>query len=567
MRFAIDELHAFAKQSFGVSFSPQDWAMVPANASGDFALPCFQMAKALGKKPPEAAAELGKAFANAKFEYLTKAVAQGPYLNVFINFERCFERMQSEIAKKSWGSNSSGAGQKLVVEFSSPNIAKEMGFHHIRTTAIGHALARVAENAGFSVTRINYLGDWGTTHGKLLVALERFGDRKRLEAEGVSYMLELYVKFNQEEKTDPSLSDLAKAAFRELEEGRAEYKRDWKLFRELSIKEFEAVYKRLGIHFDLFDGESFYEGQKDAVVAEIEQKIGTRVSEGAVVCDLPGQKIPALLKKDDGASLYLTRDIAAIESRFSRYAFNEHWYVVAVQQKLHFEQLFAILKLLGKSYADRLVHIPFGMLAFGAKTMKTREGNVIFLNDVLDQAQAKAREIIQEKNPELKKLEEVSEQIGIGAILFSDLSQNRVKDVHFKWEEALNFDGDTAPFIQYTHARATSLLQKAAERLGKCGKATASPELLESAQVQELLREWAFFEIFLKRAIDDKDPSQVAITSLRVAKAFNRLYHHHRFLDEQDEARFAFLMALAQGTQWILRRGLYLLGISAPEEM
>lgn len=570
MRFAINELHSFITKQSGLTLSSNEWAMVPNNLNGDFAFPCFQMAKKLSKSPPDMAKELCEAFNKEKFTHLEKAVAQGPYLNIYIKPQAIFSTIFEKISQNSWGKSSKSQGKKLIVEFSSPNIAKELGFHHIRSTAIGHSLSRIAENHSYEVTRINYLGDWGTTHGKLLVALNTFGDFKRLENEGVSYMLELYIQFNKEENNNPALSEQAKATFQQLENGNPELRKNWELFRKLSIEEYKRTYKRLGINFDFFDGESLYESKKEIVVTEIENKIGTRVSEGAVVCDIPGQKLPALLKKDDGASLYLTRDIAAVEDRFARLNFNECWYVVAIQQKLHFEQLFAIVKLLGKAYADKLTHIPFGMLAFGSKTMKSREGNVIFLADVLDEAHKKALEIIKEKNPNLKNIEDVAEQIGLGAIIFSDLSQNRTRDVHFKWEEALNFEGDTAPFIQYSHARCASLFRKASERIEKSknSKGLAPDDAFwKDANVLDLLREWAFFEIYLERALDDKDSSQVAISLLRVAKAFNRLYHHHRILDEADDNKFTSLLALSEGSRWIIKRGLYLLGISAPEEM
>lgn len=572
MRSAIQEIHNIIRELTKETLAANDWATPPKRELGDVAIPCFKLAKALGKAPHAVAAELATQIsARGGFILLREVKAAGPYLNVFINskkfFEESIEQLQNNPAR--FGASQIGEGQSLVIDFSSPNIAKEIALHHLRSTAIGNALAKIAAFHGYSVTKINYLGDWGTAHGKNILALKRFGNEDELKAKGVSYMLDLYVRFNQAEKSDPQLSEEAKAAFAKLEAGDPESRRVWSLFREISIQDFKKTYQRLGIEFDFFDGESLYEKVLDSTIDEVTQKVGTFISDGALVCTLPGHNIPILLKKDDGASLYITRDLAAIQDRSNRFKFDVAWYVVAVQQKLHFKQLFDLVAALSKDYAGRAEHISFGMLSFGSKTMKSREGNVIFLNDVLNEAKERALEIIRSKNPGLQNAEAVAEEIGTGAVLFFDLSQNRNHDISFDWERALSFDGDTAPFVQYAHARCTSLTRKGQEHL-----ATLDPQapgdvaaLFEHPAVREMLGEWAYFTLYAERALNERDPSQIATSLLSIAKAMNRLYHAIRFLDEKSPARLKVLLELTQGTQKILGHGLSLLGIRAPREM
>jgi arginyl-tRNA synthetase len=376
------------------------------------------------------------------------------------------------------------------------------------------------------------------------------------------------VRFNKAEKDNPSLSDKARQAFSDLEAGNQNHRRLWKLFRDISIRELKKSYDRLGIVYDHFDGESLYESKLDSVVNEITQNVGTRVSDGALVCDLPGHKIPILLKKADGASLYITRDMAAADDRYQRFHFDESWYVVAVQQKLHFQQLFDLLTALKKPFAGTLKHIWFGMMSFGTKTMKTREGNVLLLSDVLNEAHTRALEVIQSKNPELENASDVAEMIGMGAILFNDLSQNRTHDVKFIWEQALSFEGDTAPFIQYTHARCHSLVHKAQKHLASLNKSSNDqPSVLEHEAVQNLLKEICFFELASEKALADLDPSQIASSMIDISKAMNQLYHKIRFMDESSSTRLAELIDLTQTTASILNSGLGLLGIRAPKEM
>ncbi len=556
------------------AFDDTDWAPTPNKKLGDFAIPCFKLAKKLSKAPPLIASELASSLAkqlgtHPELLEIKDVKAVGPYLNIFYDTKILCQRLLKDLneSPELFGSNQIGKNHKLVIDFSSPNVAKEIGLHHLRTTAIGNSIARISKFQGAHVERINYLGDWGTSFGKLILGLQMFGNEIELERQGLSYMLDLYVKFNSAEKENPSLSEKAKETFKLLENGNQEFRRIWKLFRDISIEQFKILYKRLGIEFDHFDGESLYENKIDEVVGEITHTIGTRISEGALVCDLDGHEIPILLRKDDGASLYITRDLAAADDRYARFHFTHSLYVVAIQQKLHFHQLFDLCKALKKPYADNLEHISFGMLAFGSKTMKSREGNSIFLKDALDEGKARAKLLIEEKNPNLPDIDKVADQIGIGALIFSDLSQNKNHTVNFDWDKALSFEGDTAPLIQYTHARCTSLLERAEEHLKTLKETVENNSIFENAQIHSLLLAWDAYDLFAERAYSNRDPSQIASALLDIAKGFNQLYHSTRFLEVQNTKDLELLIQLTRSTQKILKSGLLLLGIESPDRM
>jgi arginyl-tRNA synthetase len=572
MRASIQKIHQLIQKQIGLSLEAVDWAPTPKRELGDFAIPCFKLAKELKKAPDVLANELALSLKDEVLKAEFKEIrAVGPYLNVFQKMDSVFESHWSVLQKNpsSFGSQSLGQGKTVVIDFSSPNVAKEIGLHHLRSTAIGNSLARIFAHQGYKVERINYLGDWGTSFGKLILGLKMFGSEAELQSGGLAYMLDLYVQFNKAEKENSELSKQAKTAFQELEAGNAEYRRIWKLFRDISVEQFKELYSRLGIDFDHYDGESLYESKLETAIQEVSQKIGTRISDGALVCDLPGHDIPILLKKDDGASLYITRDLAAIEDRYQRFQFDVALYVVAIQQKLHFKQLFDLIAALGKSYASRVEHISFGMLAFGSKTMKSREGNTIFLKDALDEGKERALALIREKSPDLKNAEEVADVIGTGALIFSDLSQNRNHTINFEWDKALSFEGDTAPFIQYTHARCTSLLEKTAEHLATLTQSNAAEaqKLFDHEAVRNLILSWDSFDLYAEKALLGRDPSQIATATLELAKAFNQLYHQVRFMKVNNKNELQILRQLTEGTQKILALGLSLLGIRAPQRM
>jgi arginyl-tRNA synthetase len=572
MREILKELSPIFQSEMGSDFSALDWSVPPNSQMGHLAVPCFRWAKAKGCPPPKLAAELApklNQILKGK-NWFSKALPAGPYINFFFKGAGLFELFRERAADGRLGSSSQGLGKTCVLEFSSTNVAKEIGLHHLRSTAIGHSLANIFQFHNFKTVRINYLGDWGTSFGKLILALNRFGSEKELHERGLEYMLDLYVKFVQAEKADASLGDQAKRAFKDLEAGDPEKRRIWKLFCELSIAEFKQLYDRLGIHFDYFDGESLYESKLGDIVRRISETIGTRISDGATVVDLPGHEVPALLLKDDGASLYLTRDLAAAFDREQRFHFDEMLYIVAVQQKLHFRQLFDILKGMKAPFADRCEHIPFGMLSFGSKTMKSREGNAIFLRDALDEGKERALTLIKQKNPDLPDAEKTADAVGMGALLFFDLSQNRNHDIKFNWDQALSFEGDTGPFLQYTHARTSSLNEKVSAHRATL-KGTGDPAklqaLLEDEAVIKILLEWAFFETYCDKALENRDPAQIAVAALNVAKAFNQFYHKKRFLEENDPACVDALLALSNGTRATLKTSLGLMGIQAPHQM
>lgn len=566
MKAFVAELHQSIQEITGHLPDKQDFAPTPNLKLGDFAFPCFKLAKTLKKSPADVARDLSESINARKLQYIASSAPAGPYINVFLRQSSVWDYFKTEVTP---GSSDVLKDQTIVVDFSSPNVAKEIALHHLRSTAIGHSLARIAEHHGAKVVRINYLGDWGTSFGKLIVALQMFGKEADLRTGGLGYMLDLYVRFNQAEKDNEQLSEDARAAFLKLESGDDEARRIWKLFREISVTEYKKLYARLGVDFDFFDGESIYEDRLQGVIEQVSQKIGTRVSDGALVCDLPGSKLPVLLRKDDGASLYITRDLAAAQDRYNRFRFSSSWYVVAVQQKLHFEQLFALLKELGLPFAQQLKHVSFGMLSFEAKTMKSREGNVIFLRDVLDEAERRAAAIINEKNPSLPDAQNIAAQVALGAILFSDLSQNRLHNVNFSWESALSFEGDTSPFIQYSRARCLSVIQKTEAHAMQLNSRNQEKldALFTSEHVRRLSVELGTFSVACSRALDDLDPSQIASSALNIAKAFNSLYHSHRFLDEQDRGCLDALRAMTQLTEQTLARALWLLGIPSPAKM
>ncbi len=586
MRSLLNELHRQIFDQFKAQPAREDWARVPQAPLGDLAFPCFKLSKELKLPPPQVAQNFltaSKVFFESSarpHSWIERIEAKGPYLNLFVHLPTAWSELSKRLPQKFFPAPllNENSMQTVVIDFSSPNVAKEMGLHHLRSTALGHSLKRITEASGHKAVGLNYLGDWGTSFGKLLLGLEKFGMESELEKQGLPYMLDLYVKFNQAEKSDPNLSEAAKSAFQKLEAGDAEYTRLWKLFREISIREFKKIYERIGVEFDFFDGESFYTNKLEDVVNEIDTKIGTRTSEGALVCDLPGSEIPVLLKKDDGASLYITRDFAAIEDRWYRFHFDQAWYVVAVQQKLHFEQLFGVVGLLKKEYAGRAEHVSFGMLQFGSKTMKSREGNILFLKDVLDEAESRALKIVSEKNstlPEAEKIE-IARKVGPGALLYADLSQHRNHDVKFDWDKALSFEGDTAPFIQYTYARCGSLLEKVQAQHGNA-KSPGSlsyaetqsfcEQLKDVLSVREVIKEILFFETYLEKAFEDKDPSQIAKSLIDLARAMNRLYHEVRFVDETNSTRREGLVHLTHMVRSTLKTGLWLLGIDTVERM
>ena len=538
---------------------------VPPDPSlGDYAFPCFQLARILRKAPDRIAQELAEKLGpDGLIERVDVVKA---YVNFFLNRPATCERVVTEILSRGdeYGKSQMGSGRTVVLDFSSPNIAKPFHVGHLRSTIIGHSLARIFESLGYTTVRINHLGDWGTQFGKLIVAYRKFGRPERLQQDPIRELLDLYVRFHQEAETNPALEDEARAAFKALEDGGEEETRLWSEFRRLSLEEFERIYQRLGVHFDSHQGESAYNEAMEETVRLLEEKGLLTESEGALVVELEG--LPAcLIKKKDGATLYATRDLAAAIHRYERYQFDHLFYVVGAPQQLHFQQVFGVLKKMGFPWVERCEHIAFGHIRLGDAQLSTRRGNVIFLEDLLDQAVERVRAIIEERNPDLEDKEAIAEMVGVGAVIFNDLSHNRIKDITFDWETALNFDGDTGPYVQYTHARAASLLRRGeAEGLIQ-GRAidVATGQLGEPEEFQ-LAKRLADYPQVVLRAAEEREPSEIARHLLDLCRDFNSFYHAHRILGTpQAQGR----LALVAATKQVIKSGLYLLGIEAPEAM
>lgn len=531
---------------------------------GDFAFPCFRLAKSMRKAPPVIASELAATIGEA--EFLEKVEAVAGYVNFTLHKGFMAKAILTEInaAKEQYGSSNIGEDKKAIVEFSSANIAKPFHMGHIRSTMIGNSLYRIYKFMGYDTVGINHLGDYGTQFGKLIVAYKKWGSREAVEGNPIPELLKLYVKFHEEAENDPSYEDDARAWFKKLEDNDAEAYELWHWFREVSLKEFDRVYKMLDVSFDSYAGESFYSDKMPATLKEMRDKNIMRVSEGAEIVDLEDYNMPpALITKKDGSSLYITRDIAAAIYRKAHYDFHKNIYVVGSAQKLHFQQWMKIIELMGHDWVKGCVHVDFGMVSLEEGSMSTRSGRVVFLEDVLKTAVEKTRQIIEEKNPNLPDKEAVANAVGIGAIVFQELSNNRIKDYTFSWEKALAFEGETGPYVQYTHARACSVLRKAPENWASEG--IDYNVLVEKAEV-EVLRLLRRFPDVVKDAAEKYEPSLITRYTVDLAQAFNRFYHDHAILVEDKKVAGARL-ALVDAVRQTLKNGLYLISVKAPERM
>ncbi|WP_277613437.1 arginine--tRNA ligase [Brevibacillus humidisoli] len=535
----------------------------PNPQMGDIAFPCFQLAKVLRKAPPQIAAELAGL---VKSDYLDKVEAVGPYMNVFLNRSLVTAEVIGTIAKEgsSYGNRSIGQGRNVPIDLSSPNIAKPFSMGHLRSTVIGNAIANILEKHGYRPVRINHLGDWGTQFGKLIVAYKRWGDEEKVRAKPIKELLSLYIKFHEEAEKDESLEEQGREWFKRLEDGDEEARQLWQWFRDESLKEFMKIYKLLGVSFDSTHGEAFYNDKMDRVVRLLEEKDLLVESNGALVVNLDEYEMPpCLIKKSDGATLYATRDLAAALYRHETYDFAKAVYVVGNEQRLHFQQLFRVLEKMGYEWAKEMYHVPFGMMLKDGKKMSTRKGQVVLLEEVLAQAIEDVGKVIDEKNPQLANKEEVARQVGVGAVIFHDLKNFRLNDVNFSWEEMLTFEGETGPYVQYTHARACSLLRKGGYRADTPDIAEGALDSSEAWTVVTLLN--AFPDV-VDRAREQFDPSQVGKYVVDLAQAFNKYYANVRILAEDEQIKHSRLH-LVSAVVTVLREGLRLLGLAAPEEM
>ena len=548
---------------------------------GDYAFPCFKLAKAFRKAPPLIAEEIATALIEQQgaiegdnlFEKIENVSG---YVNFFINrIVLCSETIK-EVLKKgdAYGSSDEGQGKKVLVEYSSPNIAKPFHIGHIRSTVIGNSIGNILSFLGYDVERLNHLGDYGTQFGKLIVAYRMFGNKEEIIASPISTLLKYYVEFHERAEEDPSLENDARAAFAALEQGSEEEVELWKWFREESLREFTTVYDMLGIEFDSYDGESFFSDKMDRVTDELESKGLLEESEGAMIVDLEEEDLgKALIKKSDGSTLYITRDIAAAIYRKEHYDFEKNIYVVASQQDLHFKQWFKIVEKLGYDWAKDCVHVQFGLVHLQDGVISTRTGNVVFLEDVLNNAIEKTKIIIDEKGVNTDNVELASKQIGIGAVVFQELHNNRIKDYTFSWEKVLNFDGETGPFVQYNYARTSSLLKKAAEDAEKIDALFTTDEgILSGAKYIVSDAAYALEKLIyeLPQVISEAgaryEPSIITRHVVDIAQAFSTYYVVEHILVENEDERRAKL-ALVKAARYAISNALSLLGIEKPERM
>lgn len=543
---------------------PQDQSM------GDYAFPCFRLAKTMRKAPNLIAAELAE---KLQGEQLFSEVSPvNAYVNMFVSREEMIKSTVSEVLeeKENFGRSDIGGNKKVIVEFSSPNIAKPFHIGHIRSTVIGNSLSKIYDALGYDVFKINHLGDYGTQFGKMICAYRRWGNREDVINSPIKTLLGYYTKFHVEVEEHPELEDEARAIFTKLEQGSKEEVELWQWFREESLKEFQRVYDMLGIEFDSYNGESFYSDKMPRFEKELSDKGLLHESNGAQVVDLEEYKLgTALIKKSDGSSLYITRDIAAAVYRKENYDFYKNIYVVATQQNLHFQQLFKIIELMGYDWANQCVHVPFGMVRLEEGTMSTRHGRVVFLEDVLNGAIEKTREIIEEKNPNIENLEEITSQVGIGAVVFNELSNNRIKDYTFKWDQILNFDGETGPYVQYTHARCASLLRKAGEDIVAKAQDPKNVDfalLAKSDSAYELTKLIYAFPGVVEQAGEKYEPSIITRHIIDIAQCFNKFYHDEHIIVD-DEVEKTSKIALVIATKRVIATGIGLLGMKAPERM
>lgn len=538
---------------------PPDYEM------GDYAFPCFKLAKTMRKSPMLIAEDLSSRLSN---EYFSKVENKAAYVNFYIDKAKLSEITIKEALtkKEKFASSEIGSGKNIVIDYSSTNIAKPFHIGHIRSTVIGDALKKIYRFSGYNTIGINYIGDYGTQFGVMIAAYKRWGDKTAIDKDPIKELLKLYVRYNKEAKERPEMMDEARIWFTKLENKDQEAVDLWTWFRDISLTEFKRVYDLLDIEFDNYNGESYNSQFIPEVLDIIESKNILEESQDAMIIRFDEDMTPAIIKKSDGSSTYITRDIATAYNRKRTYNFDKNIYVVATQQNLHFIQLRAILKKLGFSWAEDCIHVPFGMVSMEDGSMSTREGKVIFLEDVLNKAIEKTREIIEEKNPDLENKEEVSKMIGIGAVKFQELFNNRIKDYTFNWDEILNFEGETGPYVQYTYARANSILNKA-DFDEKIDLDSILYGLLDKEEEINLIREIYNLSQVINDAREKNEPSILTRHVVNIASTFNTFYNSTKILKTENEDEKKALLALVSASKYAIKNSLSLLGINVPEKM
>ena len=527
---------------------------------GDIAFPAFSLAKVERKAPQAIAADIAEKIDQSAFE---KVVATGPYVNFFLDKSKISDQVIKSVieAGADYGQQDEGHGQNITIDLSSPNIAKPFSVGHLRSTVIGDALSNIFRKMGYNTIKINHLGDWGKQFGLLMVAYKKWGSKEAVEANPIDELLKLYVRINAEIENDPELDEEGRKWFKKLEDGDPEATELWQWFRDESLVEFNRIYKLLGVEFDSLNGEAFYNDKMDEGVQILEDKGLLKESKGAIIVELDDVNLPpAMIKKSDGATLYITRDIATAIYRARTYNFVKNIYAVGQEQSNHFRQLKAVLKKMGFDWSDDMVHVDFGLVTKNRQKLSTRKGNIILLEPTLQEAISRAKAQIEEKNPELENKEEVAHAVGVGAVKFYDLKTDRRNGYDFDLEAMVSFEGETGPYVQYAYARIQSILRKA--NFTPSTDATYSLSDPESWEIIKLLQD---FSRVVKRAAENYDPSLIAKYAINLAQAFNKYYAHTRILDESPERESR--LALSYSTAVVLKEALRLLGVDAPEKM
>ena len=528
---------------------------------GDLAFPAFQLAKTLRKSPQIIAGEIAEKIDTKGFE---KVIAVGPYVNFFLDKNATASEVIREVLTEGehYGDANIGQGGNVPIDMSAPNIAKPFSIGHLRSTVIGDSIAKIYEKLGYRPIKINHLGDWGKQFGLLITAYKKYGYEATITANPIDELLKLYVKINAEAKEDPEVDEEGRQWFLKMEQGDEEALRIWKWFSDVSLIEFNRIYGKLGVSFDHFMGESFYSDKMDAIVEDLESKNLLHESKGALIVDLEKYNLnPALIKKTDGATLYITRDLATAAYRKKTFNFVKSLYVVGGEQTNHFKQLKAVLKEAGYDWSDDMVHVPFGMVTQGGKKFSTRKGHVVKLEMALDEAVDRAEKQIEAKNPNLENKEEVAKQVGVGAVKFYDLKTDRNNGYDFDLDEMVSFEGETGPYVQYAHARIQSILRKANRKVDINNISLA----VSDAEAWEIVKALKEFPNVVKRAADNYEPSVIAKYAISLAQAFNKYYAHVRILE--DDAQLDGRLALISATSIVLKEALRLLGVAAPENM
>ncbi len=548
----------------------------PQEDMGDFAFPCFMLAKTMHKAPNMIASELSGS-EKLSASWLSKVEAKGPYLNFFVDRGAFSKEIVSDILSKGteYGKSDEGAGKTVIVEFSSPNIAKPFHVGHAFTTILGHSLSRIYEKLGYNVVRMNHLGDYGTQFGKLITAYRLWGDEEALEKDPITELLRIYVKFHEEEKNDPELTTSARENFKRLEDGCEEEVALWQKFRDMSLIVFEQLYKRMGVTFDNYNGESYYAKMADQVVSMLKEKNLLVESDGAQVVDLEEFGVPpCIILKSDGTTIYGTRDIAAILYRDEHYHFDKNIYVVGIPQALHFKQVFSTLKKAGYECADKCEHVGFGLVKFQNMKFSTRDGNIVLLEELLDESVAKTYELIkanaEARNSDLSddELREIAEKVGLGAVIYTYVKSGRERDIVFSWDTMLDFEGDTAPYLIYTYARTRSILRKAADQ-GFLPEKAGSDLLTKLDGDEEFACVKALGDLpeAIRKAASSNEPFMVSRAVSGIARAFNRFYNNCSILGGDDNEKKTARLALCEAVCDAIEAGTYLLGISVVEQM